>query len=108
MGASQEKEYDENEAIVFIKNFLPQDLKNKYNDDDILIVIDIIFDYYEDKGFFDVSADEDEESDLSVTDLVGYVKNQLRKDPDNIIEMDDVMNIVLGELEYEESLGMYL
>lgn len=107
MSDSQLKEYDENDAIAFIKNFLPEDIKGKYVDDDILIVIDTIFDYYDDKGFLDISAEEDDESDLSVPDLVGYVKNQLRKDPDNEIDLDDVMSIVLGELEYEESLGMY-
>ena len=106
MATSQEKEYDENDAIVFIKNYLPQDIKTKYNDDDILIVIDLIFDYYDEKGYFDISVDDDE-GELSVTDLTGYVKNKLRKDPDNIIEMDDVAPIILGELDYEESLGIY-
>lgn len=100
------KEYDEDEAIKFIKNFIPQDIKKKYSDDDILIVMDIIFDYYEDKGLLDIDC-EDEESDVSIPDLVGHVKNTLRKDIDNVIEMDDVMSIVLGELEYEKSLGMY-
>lgn len=101
-----EKEYDENEAIKFINNYLPQDIKGKYTDDDILIVIDTIFDYYESKGFFDIDGDDAEE-DLQVHDLIGYVKNQLLRDRDNSIDMDDVMPLVLGELEYEESLGMY-
>ena len=107
MSANEIKEYDEDEAIKFIKAFVPQDLKNKYSDDDILIIIDTIFDYYDEKGFMDIDADDDEEVDVSVPDLVGYVKNSLRKDSDNIIEMDDVMNLVLGELEYEKTLGMY-
>lgn len=102
-----EKEYDENEAIKFINNYLPQDIKGKYTDDDILIVIDTIFDYYESKGFFDIDSDDDAEEDLQVHDLIGYVKNQLLRDRDNSIDMDDVMPLVLGELEYEESLGMY-
>ena len=102
-----EKEYDENEARKFINNYLPQDIKGKYTDDDILIVIDTIFDYYESKGFFDIDGDDDAEEDLQVHDLIGYVKNQLLRDRDNSIDMDDVMPLVLGELEYEESLGMY-
>ena len=102
-----EKEYNENEAIKFINNYLPQDIKGKYTDDDILIVIDTIFDYYESKGFFDIDSDDDAEEDLQVHDLIGYVKNQLLRDRDNSIDMDDVMPLVLGELEYEESLGMY-
>lgn len=107
MSADEIKEYDEDEAIKFIKAFVPQDIKNKYSDDDILIIIDIIFDYYEDKGLMDIEIDDEEEADISVPDLVGYVKNSLRKDSDNIIEMDDVMNLVLGELEYEKTIGMY-
>lgn len=104
--SEQEKEYDENDAIAFIKNYLPQDIKNKYSDDDILIVIDTIFDYYDSKGFFDIDAEPDDEEELHINDLVGYVKNQLRRDSDNEIDLDDVMPIVLGELEYEESLGI--
>lgn len=102
-------EYDENEAVKHIKNYLPQEIKGKYSDDDILIVIDTIFDYYEKKGFFDISvdADEDDEEELEVNDLIGYVKNQIRKDPDNIVDADDIMSIVLGELDYEETLGIY-
>lgn len=107
MSDAQEKEYDENEAIDFIKNFIPQEIKKKYTDDDILIIIDTIFDYYDDKGFFDINADEDDELELSTNDLVSYVKNQLRKDTDNVVELDDVKDIVLAELQYEESLGMY-
>ncbi|MEG2820951.1 MAG: hypothetical protein RR868_09410, partial [Muribaculaceae bacterium] len=71
-----------------------------------LIIMDIMFDYYEDKGYLDIDND-DEESDISIPDLVGHVKNTLRKDIDNVIEMDDVMSLVLGELEYEKSIGMY-
>lgn len=103
------KEYDENEAVKHIKNYLPLDIKDKYSDDDILIVIDTIFDYYEKKGFFDISAnsDVDDEEELEVNDMIGYVKNQVRKDPDNVVDSDDVMSIVLGELDYEETLGIY-
>ena len=103
------KEYDENEAVKHIKNYLPLDIKDKYSDDDILIVIDTIFDYYEKKGFFDISVDSDvdDEEELEVNDMIGFVKNQVRKDPDNVVEADDVMSIVLGELDYEETLGIY-
>ena len=44
---------------------------------------------------------------IVVDDLISFVKKQLRKDPDNVVDPDDVQSIVLGELDYEESLGMY-
>lgn len=101
------KEYDENEAIKHIVNSLPIDIKEKYADDDILLVIDIIFEYYDKNGFFDIDAGVDDEENIDVDDLISFVKKQLRKDPDNVVDPDDVQSIVLGELDYEESLGMY-
>ena len=86
------KEYDENEAIKHIVNYLP---------------IDIIFEYYDKNGFFDIDAGVDDEENIDVDDLISFVKKQLRKDPDNVVDPDDVQSIVLGELDYEESLGMY-
>ena len=101
------KEYDENEAIKHIVNYLHIDIKEKYADDDILLVIDIIFEYYDKNGFFDIDAGVDDEENIDVDDLISFVKKQLRKDPDNVVDPDDVQSIVLGELDYEESLGMY-
>ena len=101
------KEYDENEAIKHIVNYLPIDIKEKYADDDILLVIDIIFEYYDKNRFFDIDAGVDDEENIDVDDLISFVKKQLRKDPDNVVDPDDVQSIVLGELDYEESLGMY-
>ena len=101
------KEYDENEAIKHIVNYRPIDIKEKYADDDILLVIDIIFEYYDKNGFFDIDAGVDDEENIDVDDLISFVKKQLRKDPDNVVDPDDVQSIVLGELDYEESLGMY-
>ncbi len=106
MSANEVKEYDEDEAIKFIKNKIQSSVKTKYSDDDILTVIDLVFDYYDEQGFLDVDSDDDEAM-LSETDLIGYVKNQLRKDSDNEIDIDDVKHIVLAELEYEETLGIY-
>ena len=41
-----ELEFNEDKAIKYIKSKLPMGVE--YDDDDILNVIDIIFDYYED------------------------------------------------------------
>ena len=44
MGA---KEFDENDAIAYIRNFIPEKIRNKYSDDDILLLIDTMYDFYE-------------------------------------------------------------
>lgn len=104
---SEQFEYDEDKAIAHIRSYLPIDIKEKYSDDDILIVIDTIFDYYESKGFFEISTDNDDEEDIDVSELIKYVSSQLRKDKDNNVSLSDVEPIVLGELDYEETLGIF-
>ena len=104
---AEDFEYDEDKAIAHIRSYLPIDIKDKYSDDDLLIVIDTMFDYYESKGYFDISADDNDEEDIDISDLVKYVTSQLRKDKDCKVEPADVETIVLGELDYEEGLGIY-
>ena len=45
--------YDDQEAVKFIQNNLPQELKGKYSDDDITYVTDVIYDYFESQGMLD-------------------------------------------------------
>ena len=52
---SEELKYDEDKAIEFVRNYLQEDRRNKYSDDDILFIIDCMWDYYEDNGLLDLS-----------------------------------------------------
>lgn len=97
------KEFDENDAIEYIRQYAQNKIKNKYTDDDILLLIDTMYDFYE--SDYDIEAKyEDEGDECSVNEIVNYVKKNLRRDPDNQIEMDDVKVLVEGEVEYENTL----
>lgn len=99
---SNNKTFDENDAIEFIRNFIPENIKNKYSDNDILLLMDTMYD------FFDEEDDDDEfiEDEAYINRIVNYVKKSIRKDPDNNIEMDDVKPLVMGEIEYENTLDI--
>lgn len=99
------KEFDENDAIEFIRGHVSKEVSDKYSDDDILLLIDTMYDFYE-KDDDDEMRYEDEaySYDSYVNELVNYVKKSLRKDPDNQIEIDDVRALVEGEIEYENTI----
>ena len=101
---SEETLYDEDNAIAFIRKTLPENVNARYDDDEILYVIDIIWEWYEKNGYLDLNAQVTEEEEHDLTRLTAYVKAQLKKDQE--IEMDpaDVDLIVKGEIEYEESI----
>ena len=98
------KEFDENDAISFIRSYVPEAIKNKYSDDDILLLIDTMFDYFEKGDEDEVLYDDDVVDEYNINEIVNYVKKNLRKDPDNQIEVDDIKYLVQGELEYENTL----
>lgn len=96
--------FDEDKALEFIKNSVGQKISDKYSDDEILFIIDTIWDYYENHGFLSLDLDEIDEEILDSDDLINYVKKEIANDEDIIIDPTDIGVIVKAELEYEESL----
>ncbi len=102
------KTYDEDEAVKFIRAFIPEEVKDKYTDDEILLVIDTIWDYYESKGLTSLPSDEEEdEEELDIADMAAYVAKELKKDDEIIMDPADIKFIIQGELAYEKTLDIF-
>ena len=66
-------EYDA-KAVEYIKSYLPQDLKEKFTDDDLYYIMDVIAEYYtssecleaepDEEGYIDVDLDAPEGEEL--------------------------------------------
>lgn len=97
-------QYDEQAAIDYIRTQLPATSRNEFDDDEILNVIDMIWDYYEDNGFLDMNMDDDGPDELDTADLLTYVKKMVAKDRNSPLTIDDVEKIVKAELDYEDSI----
>ena len=78
---------DDEKTIEFIKNYLPQDLKEKFTDDDLYYIFDLIVEYYTNSGCLDAQPDEEGEDGMGP------------------YEPDDVFFVVQGEMEYGNQLG---
>lgn len=75
------KEFDENEVTKRIRESLPEEAAQTYSDDDLLNIVDMIWDYYEMNGLLDIDTADDEEEDLDLqAELVDYCKRMLKKD----------------------------
>ena len=51
--------YDEDDSVKFIQNYLPQELKGKFSNDDINYIVDLIYDFYESNGMLDDDGDDE-------------------------------------------------
>lgn len=101
---STDFEYDEDKAIAFIRKAVGPEVSEQYSDDEIVYVIDIIWDYYENKGFLKLSSKKTKDEVLDEEDLTAYVRKQLGNDGTLLMDPDDLGKIVNAELDYEESL----
>lgn len=101
---SDELKYDEQEAIKFIRKTLPADKEALYSDDEILYVIDIMYDWYEQNGYLDLSDTVTDEEAADINKLTDYVRKEIKADGEIMMDPEDVGLIVKGELEYEESI----
>ncbi|MDO4511512.1 MAG: hypothetical protein Q4B68_06830 [Bacteroidales bacterium] len=90
-------EFDELKAIAYIKEHAGIAEVANYDDDDILLVIDTIFEYFE-------KYDENEDFDDDNEKVIAYVKKQLAKDKANAIDPAHVAAIVEAETAYENTL----
>lgn len=97
--------FDDDKAVEFIRPRLPQEIQDKYNDNEIIYIGDIVYDFYEKKGFFE--ENNNDEVDLDVDELIDFVRACLKKDTYAEYDDADIEFLVRGELDYEEHLGMW-
>ena len=100
--------FDEEKAVTFIRRELPENVETKFSDDEILTVIDIIWDYYENKGLLSLNIEETEDEQLDPDDLIAYVKKTVKEDEDLFMDPKDIELIVKAEVDYEASLEDYI
>lgn len=96
--------FDEEEAIKFIRATLTLEKNSEIPDDEILYIIDTIWDWYEKNGYLEISADITDEEELNVDALTAYVQKELRRAGELSVTPADVEAIVKAELQYEESI----
>jgi hypothetical protein len=96
--------YDDDEAIKFIRNQVPQELKEKFSDDELNYIVDLIYEFYEEKGFLN---DDDSEVDIDLDELTAYVVKQAKKDKVGVYTEDEIHFVVDAEIAYCDSLGIF-
>lgn len=96
-------EYDDEQALRFICNQLPQEMKSKYSDDDYYYLLDSIYDYYESKGLLN---DDDQEVSVDLDELSDFVYKAVKEEKLNFSKQE-VGFFVDAEIAYCESLGIF-
>ncbi|MBR1928358.1 MAG: hypothetical protein IJ834_01270 [Paludibacteraceae bacterium] len=99
-----EIEFNEEDAIRYIRNFIPEQDQQGLTDDDIQYVLDEIYEYYESKGLID--DDTAEEASIDEEEMLNFILKDAQDD-DIKISSEQIQLIVEGEYEYGVSIGIY-
>lgn len=105
---TQEKdllEFDETEAIRFILNVLPSEIRPQVSEDDVQYILDLICDYYEENNL--IEDDNVSEASIAEEDMFNSIWAITNKEKIVTLTEEAVAAILNGEFEYGESIGIY-
>ena len=94
-------EYDDEAAVKFIQNYLPQELKEKFSEDDIYYILDVICDFYDKKDWLN---DEDEEKEEK--ELIQFIIEQAKKDGIGDYSQEEIQLVLVAEVAYSDTLDI--
>ena len=90
------EDIDDEKTVEYIKNALPVELKEKYSDDTLYYILDVINDYFTNSGVLDQEADNDA--------LVAYIVKEAKRDEMGDFPAEEILLIVEAEADYVDSL----
>ncbi len=95
---------DDARAVEYIYNYLPQELKEKFTEDELYYFLDVIIEYYTTSDIFDAEADSEGYVEIDLDKVVDYIIKKAKKEKIGEYEHDDILFVVQGELAYSESI----
>lgn len=100
-----EDDIDDQKTVEYIKNALPQELKEKYSDDTLYYILDVINDYFTTSGVLDQEPDADGCINIDNDALVEYIIKEAKRDKIGTFPADEIILIVEAEADYVDSLS---
>lgn len=91
------EDLDDEKTIAFICERLPQELKEKFSDDEFYYFLDTIYDYYDKSGILDGN---DEYVDIDIEEIAKFIAKEAKKNGIGDFDPEELFFIVEGELEY--------
>ena len=93
---------DDRLTVEYIQSYLPQDLKDKFTEEELYYFIDVSGEYYVD--LLEKHSGE-EDIDIDVEEVAEFVARQAKKDKIGDFSPEDLRWVGDGELEYGDSLA---
>ena len=94
-----EDDIDDQKTVEYIRNTLPQELKEKYSDDTLYYILDVINDYFTTSGVLEQEPDADGCINIDNDALVEYIIKEAKRDKIGSFPADEIILIVEAEAD---------
>ena len=91
------EDLDDEKTIAYIRERLPQELKEKFSDDEFYYFLDTIYDYYDKSGILDSNNDE---VDIDLDEIAKFIAKEAKNNGIGDFDPEELYFIVEGELAY--------
>lgn len=91
------EDLDDEKTIAYIREHLPQELKEKFSDDEFYYFLDTIYDYYDKSGILDNNSDY---VDIDIDEIARFIAKEAKKNDIGEYDPEELFFIVEGELAY--------
>lgn len=95
---------DDARCIEYIKAYLPQELKERFDDELLEYFLDVIYEYYTESGILDATPDSEGFIDIDLEKLAEYMAKQAKKDNMGTFDPDELLLIAQAEGDYADSI----
>lgn len=89
-------------AINYIRQHLPQELQETFNDDLLYYFLDLTYDYYANSGILDAQPDKDGYIDIDGEAIAQHLAKQAKKEKMGDFSTDDLLLFVQAQMDFEE------
>lgn len=93
---------DDARTVEYIKTHLPQELKDKFSEEELYYFLDSIVEYYAESGILDAEPDKDGCIEIDMEAIALHMVKQAKKDKMGDYDADDLRWIVEAEMDYAE------
>lgn len=88
------------EVITYVRNSLPQELKDKFDDDLLYYFHDLLEEYLAESDTLEAEPDEDGFVNVDVEKVAAYLKKQAKKEKVGDFTEEELFFIVNAELSF--------
>ncbi len=92
-------------AIAYIRQHLPQELQEKFSDEELYYFLDVIVEYYAESGILESQPDEDGYITIDEEAVALHLSKKAKKEGIGTFSPEDLLFVVKAEMDFQDELA---